>query len=220
MKNYITIILFVLLVSCIKSTDTTTKKNIAENAQTKYRNYDFNISINVQHLQYAPDFNYKYLINLKWEHDKKNNLIFYKGKLLQRVNYVYKFNKKILPYNRERVPKDTLQYLLNNKQLDSIYTLTAKIFQPEFENLSKDSVNYPPIYDGYWTEIEFKNINEVVYKATLSGISDEKTLYNYHNLLIYLKSLETKRVFIPGVDSRKALIESEKKQIKKKKTTP
>jgi hypothetical protein len=219
MKYVITIILFVLLGSCIKSNDKTTKE-IAEKVQTKYRNYDFHVSVNVQHLQFAPDFNYKYLINLKWERDAKNNLIFYKGKLLQRVNYVYRFNKDILPYNRERVPKDTLQYLLNNKQLDSIYTLTAKIFQPEFENLSKDSVNYPPIYDGYWTEIEFKNINEVVYKATLSGISDEKTLYNYHNLLIYLKSLETKREYIPGVDSRKALIESEKKQIKKKKTTP
>jgi len=186
----------------------------------KYRNYDFYVSIDVQDIQYAPDFNYKYLINLKWEHDAKNNLFFYKGKLLQRVNYVYKFNKEILPYNRERVPKDTLQYMLNNKQLDSIYTLTAKIFQPESENLSKDSVNYPPIYDGYWTEIEFKNINEVVYKATLTGISDEKTLYNYYNLLSYLKTLETNRVFFPIVDSQKVLIESEKKQMKNKKTTP
>jgi hypothetical protein len=165
----------------------------------KYRNYDFDVSLNVQDLQFAPDFNFKYLINLKSERDANNNLFFYKKNMLQKVNFIYKYNKNILPYNRERVPKDTLQYILDNKQLDSIYTLTAKIFQPEFENLSKDSINYTQHYDGYWAEIEFNNISQVLYKVSISGISDEKTLFNYYNLLSYLKSLEKDRVYFPKV---------------------
>jgi hypothetical protein len=169
----------------------------------EYRNYDFVVKIDVQ--GYESDNNYKYLINLKWENDNNGNLIFYHDKLLQRVNFENNYDTN--NYVEKRLAKDTLQYLLNESQLDSIYTLTAKIFQIDTINLSKDTAGVYPIYDGYFTDIELQNFFDVSYKARISGISNMKTLYNYHNLLRYLKSLEIDRVFFPAEDHRKGLIE-------------
>lgn len=91
MKNYFTIILLVLLCGCVNSNEKATTRNIAENIQKKYRNYDFDITINVEH----SEIDFKYLINVSDEFDDNHNLIFYEDNLLQYTTYKYKKTKNL-----------------------------------------------------------------------------------------------------------------------------
>ena len=65
MKNYFTIILLILLCGCINSNKKATTSNRVENIQKKYRNYEFDVTINVEHS--GNDF--KYLINVNKSYD-------------------------------------------------------------------------------------------------------------------------------------------------------
>ena len=82
MKNYFTIILLILLCGCINSNKKATTSNRVENIQKKYRNYEFDVTINVEHS--GNDF--KYLINVKDEFDENHNMIYYEDNLLQHTN--------------------------------------------------------------------------------------------------------------------------------------
>ena len=90
MKNYFTIILLILLCGCINSNKKATTSNRVENIQKKYRNYEFDVTINVEHS--GNDF--KYLINVKDEFDENHNMIYYEDNLLQYTTYKYKKSKK------------------------------------------------------------------------------------------------------------------------------
>lgn len=194
MKSYFTIILLVLLCGCVNSDEKATTRNIAENVQKKYRNYDFDIKINVEHSE--KDF--KYLINVSDEFDDNHNLIFYEDNLLQYTTYKYKKNEKFGDNYYDRVPIETTQYLLNRTQLDTIYRLTAKLFQPDTLNLTDDTTKYSKLYDGYHAEIALSVRHDAIYNIKLGGYSDKALLKNYQNLLSYIEKSKKKVVHKPG----------------------
>jgi len=194
MKNYFTIILLVLLCGCINSNEKATTRNITENVQKKYRNYDFDITINVEHS--GNDF--KYMINVSDEFNDNHNLIFYEDNLLQYTTYKYKNNKKFGDKFYERVPIETTQYLLNRTQLDTIYELTAKLFQPATLNLTADTTKYSRLYDGYHAEIALSVRHDAIYDIKLGGYSNKTLLKNYQDLLSYIEKSKKKVVHKPG----------------------
>jgi len=194
MKHYITIILLVLLCGCVNSDEKATTRNTSESVQKKYRNYDFDITINVEH----SEKDYKYQINVRNEFNDNHNLVFYEDNLLQYTTYKYKKNKKFGDNYYDRVPIEITQYLLNRTQLDTIYRLTAKLFQTDTLNLTADSSKQGLIYDGYHAEIEM-NINyDAGYKIILGGYSNKALLKNYRNLLTYIEKSKKKVVHKPG----------------------
>jgi len=194
MKNYITIILTVLLYGCINSNDKATTRNIAVNVQKKYRNYDFDITINVEHSE--KDFTYS--INLRDVIDENHNLVFYEDNLLQFTTYKYGKKKKFGKVYIGRVPIKTTQYLLNRTQLDTIYLLTAKLFQPDTLNLTNDTTKWSRIYDGYSAEIALNVSYDATYNIRLGGYSNKALLKNYQNLLSYIEKSKKQIVLKPG----------------------
>lgn len=193
----------------LSSNDNSVRKICAgidtKNKTEQFRHYDFDIKIDVRHLQNHNEYNYKYLINLSWEHnEKKDDFIFYKSNLLQKVIYKYIENKDTRSYHYDRIPQDTLQFILSNQQLDSIYLLTSRLFQIDSLNLAGESINHS-VYDGYYTEIELANQHDATYKIMLTDLSSERTLENYKNLLSYIESVQKERVFLPGVESKTLL---------------
>lgn len=194
MKNYITIIFAVLLYGCINSNDKATTKKIAESTQKEYRNYDFVITINVEHSE--KDFTY--LINLRDAFDENHNLVFYEDNLLQFTTYQYEKKRKFGKDYFDRVPIKTTQYLLNRTQLDTIYLLTAKLFKPDTLNLTNDTTKWSRIYDGYYAEIALNVSHDAAYNIRLGGYSNKALLKNYQNLLSYIEKSKKKVVHKPG----------------------
>ena len=194
MKHYITIILLVLLCGCVNSDEKATTRNTSESVQKKYRNYDFDITINVEH----SEKDYKYQINVRNEFNDNHNLVFYEDNLLQYTTYKYKKNKKFGDNYYDRVPIEITQYLLNRTQLDTIYRLTAKLFQPDTLNLTDDTTKYSKLYDGYHAEIALSVRHDAIYNIKLGGYSDKTLLKNYQNLLSYIEKSKKKVVHKPG----------------------
>lgn len=190
MKNYIVIIFISLFTCCTHSSNEKPIKDIkAEEIQRKNRNYDFNIIINTEDLQRDNNYNYKYLINVGYLSDEKNNLVFYKEKLLQHIIYQYQKNDKKGFDVYDRISVDTIKYLLSESELDSVYLLTGRLFQLDTLNFTNDSI-LDIIYDGYITEIQLNKPHDANYSITLTDISNKKLLENYKKLLSYIEDIK------------------------------
>ena len=194
MKNCFTIALLIFLCSCINSNKKARTRNKAENIQKKYRNYEFDVRINVEHS--AKDF--KYLINVKDEIDDNGNFTDYEDKLLQYTTYKYQKSMKFGDRYFDRVAIKTAQYSLNKVQLDTIYLLTAKLFQPDTLNLTDDTTKYSRIYDGYHAEIVLNDRFDATYVVKLTGLSNVALLKKYQNLLYYIEKSKKRLVNKPG----------------------
>jgi hypothetical protein len=194
MNNYFALIFLVLLSSCANSNEKATTSNKAENSQKKYRNYEFDVTINVVHS--GNDF--KYLINVSNEFDDNHNIIDYEDNLLQYTTYKYQKSEKFGDRYYDRVPIKTIQYSLNRAQLDTIYLLTAKLFQPDTLNLTNDTNRSSRIYDGYGAEIVLTDRYDAIYDIKLGGYSNKTLLKNYRNLLFYIEKSKKKVVHKPG----------------------
>src|ERR1035437_5727539 len=125
MKNCFTIILLVILCSCISSND---KKNNTKEKK-EFRNYDFAICINLKN----PGKDFDYIINRKyWRFEGKNNFVCHDDKLLEEIYYEFKSKKN--SNEVEKIPVKTIKYQLDKQQLDTLYLLTAKLFKADTLN--------------------------------------------------------------------------------------
>jgi len=189
MKYYLTIIFLALLTSCINSNDKSNK--IIEIDKNRYRNYDFEVRINIEHS--GKDFDY--MINRKYyRFEGKNNFVYHNNdQLLEKIIYEYRENKKKRNNKFEKVPIDTIKYRLSRQQLDTIYSLTSKLFKVDTLNITNDTIRHYSNYDGYWADITLTKLN-VIYKIQLGGCSEEYLVKRYLKLLMYIENTKKQTV--------------------------
>jgi hypothetical protein len=109
-----------------------------------YRFYDFSIIIDLPDLLHSNDS--KIILCNTGLCDMENiNINFQKNKLY-KINYKYSSDSNNTAY---RHPIDTIKILLQNEQMDSLYSMTSNFFKIDSKNMSKYKIPPPPIiYDG------------------------------------------------------------------------
>ena len=183
MKNCFTIILLVILCSCINSND---KRNSAKEKK-EFRNYDFTICISLKN----PDKDSDYIINRKYyRFEGKNNFVYHDDKFLEEISYEYKSKKNSTEVEKIRVK--TIKYQLDKQQLDTLYLLTAKLFKADTLNLVSDTTRKTCNYDGLFPEVTFSNRN-ATYKIQFTYLSGENIVEKYKNLLSYIESIKKEK---------------------------
>lgn len=182
MKNCFTIILLVILCSCINSNE---KRNNTKEKK-EFRNYDFTIWINLKN----PDKDSDYIINRKYyRFEGKNNFVYHDDKLLEEISYEYKSKKN--SNEVEKIPVKTIKYQLDKQQLDTLYLLTAKLFKADTLNLESDTKKEKCYYDGPFYEVTFSSRN-TTYKIQFTNLSGGDILEKYKNLLAYIERIRKK----------------------------
>jgi len=187
MKNCFTIILLVILCSCISSND---KRNNTKEKK-EFRNYDFAICINLKN----PGKDFDYIINRKyWRFEGKNNFVYHDDKLLEEIYYEFKSKKN--NNEVEKISVKTIKYKLDKQQLDTLYLLTAKLFKADTLNLVSDTTKKECNYDGPFHEVSFSS-RKGTYKIQFTNLSEGDILEKYKDLLAYIESLKKKTVKKP-----------------------
>ena len=188
---------FILLVT-ITSCDTSDKAgDLAESEgwvsddEHLYRNYNFNVVIDVEHLQRNDEYNYKYLINKDWDFNEEGKYVDLPMQKLIKVNYSYVQNESLGHDNYDRKPIDTIYTEINKPQLDSVYSMTSAIFKINPKNLIKDTLSYKDNFDGQFYQLSFyQELQEIEYSVRLTPFSDSVVFSQFNNLLMFIENLD------------------------------
>jgi hypothetical protein len=186
MKSYLLLIIpLILFISCNQPTSLDNDKS-----KELFRHYNFSITIDVTHLLYNNDFNYKYVINKNFDLPENYPTYNFSKKKLYYITYNFMKPNKNQEY--KRMPIDTVSFRLTEQQLDSIYSLTTKLFEIEPTNLTLDTAYQSYIYDGFISDIQLVSNKNVLYRITLGSISNKRTLNDYYKLLKYIEEIKHK----------------------------
>ncbi len=152
----------------------------------EFRDYDFTIWIKLNNQN--KDFDY--IINRKYySFNEKKNFEFHDDMLLEQIIS----DQQISIDNKVKViPADTIKHRLNKQQLDTLYLLTAKLFNADTLNYVCDKTRKGCNYDGKYPEVTFTNRN-ANYKILFTYLSDKKIVESFEKLLAYIDRLKNSK---------------------------
>ena len=147
-----TIVLFVFIVF------STLKLYAEENRNKTTRYYDFNIIIDFKDGLLSNDFKYILCNNGIYFDNATNQKYKLKKNVIHLVQYNYDIkvvDDKIVEANR--IPIDTLMINFKENQLDTLFSLTTKLFDlSSLTNTTQHLIPLPPApYDGYSANVVF-----------------------------------------------------------------
>jgi hypothetical protein len=178
-KNVIYILLFVTLVSNVRG------QNKIKNSD----NYKFSVVIDMNHLNYSNNHNYKYIINRDFILDEDGLPKFLEDRSIYIVRYKY-----LSPYDKSdfcRESIDTTVISLSNRNLESICNMTKDIFYLNSLSVNcKGEEKGGVDYDGEYALLSFELKDySVVFKMEICFDENMDFQVKFRKLLKYIESI-------------------------------
>lgn len=117
--------------------------------------YDYELIVDMQHMQRINKYNYKYFVNKNWEFFGDKEVLKYEKNTL----YYIQFDYVSAPENGfdiyDRIPIDTAMICLSDNQLDSIFYFAKRLFSLDttLSLIRNDNFDH---YDGQYSKVSLR----------------------------------------------------------------
>ena len=149
MTRYIIISLFLLgAIECYCQSD-----KLIHDCSTS--DYEYELIVDMQHMQHNDKYNYKYFINKNWEFFEDKEVVRYNKNTLYYIRFSYVSSPENESDNYDRMPLDTSLICLSDNQLDSIFNFASRLFSID-TTLSIIHKNNHVHYDGQYSKVTLR----------------------------------------------------------------